>query len=90
VIIAESFQRKFRPVSHEILKCMFPVANIPNLHYVIEFLIMNKVTEIFVASVVHAKQITALLKAMHYKGVKIVEIRLEDSNSLGDALREIS
>ena len=52
MIIAESFQKKFRPVSHERLKCMFPVANVPLLHYVIEFLRMNKVTEIFIASCV--------------------------------------
>lgn len=90
MIVAESFQKKFRPISHETLKCMFSIANIPNLHYVIEFLIMNKVTEVFIATTVHSKQISTFLKSYNYKGIKIYEVKLEDSHSFGDALREIN
>jgi translation initiation factor eIF-2B subunit epsilon len=71
VIVAESFQLKFRPISHEKAKCMFPIANIPNIHYVIEFLLNNKVTEIFIASCVHRNQIQAFVNSQGYKGVKI-------------------
>jgi translation initiation factor eIF-2B subunit epsilon len=62
VIVVESFQKKFKPVSHEKLKCLFPVANVPILHYVIEFLLMNKVTEIFIAVCTHRAQIDSFLK----------------------------
>ena len=71
MIIAESFQKKFRPLSHEKLKCMFPVANVPLLHYVIEFLLMNKITEIFIASCSMRSQIDSFIKSQNYKGVKI-------------------
>jgi translation initiation factor eIF-2B subunit epsilon len=77
-------------VSHERLKCMFPVANVPLLHYVIEFLMMNRVTEIFIAACVNRGQIDAFLKAQSYKGVKIHVVSLESCSNFGDALREIN
>jgi len=90
VIIAESFQKKFKPASHEKLKCMFPVANVPILHYAIEFLLMNKVTEIFIATCTMRGQIDSFVKSMGYKGVKINIISLESCSNFGDALREIN
>jgi NDP-sugar pyrophosphorylase family protein len=35
---------------------------VPILHYVIEFLLMNKVTEIFIAVCTHRAQIDSFLK----------------------------
>jgi translation initiation factor eIF-2B subunit epsilon len=90
VIIAESFQKKFRPLSHERMKCLFPLANVPLIHYVIEFLLMNKVTEIFIAVSTHRAQMDAFLKNQSYKGVKIHVISLEACTNFGDALREIN
>lgn len=69
---------------------MFPVCNVPLLHYVIEFLLRNRVNEIFIASCVHRAQIDAFLKLQNYKGVKIHVISLENSQNFGDALREIN
>ena len=90
MIVAESFQMKFKPVSHERLKCMFPVANVPIIHYVIEFLLTNKVTEIFIAVCTHRGQIDTFLKSQNYKGVKINVVQLDGAESFGDALREIN
>jgi NDP-sugar pyrophosphorylase family protein len=69
---------------------MFPVANTPLLHYIIEFLLINKVTEIFIATGIHRMQIDSFIKMQGYKGVKIHVIALENSSSFGDALREIN
>lgn len=69
---------------------MFPVANVPLLHYVIEFLLMNKVTEIFIASCSMRTQIDSFIKQQGYKGVKIHVIQLESCTNFGDALREIN
>lgn len=69
---------------------MFPVANTPLLHYVIEFLLMNKVTEIFIAQCTMRGQIDQFLKQQNYKGVKIHVISLESCGNFGDALREIN
>ena len=69
---------------------MFPVANVPIIHYVIEFLLTNKVTEIFIAVCTHRGQIDTFLKSQNYKGVKINVVQLDGAESFGDALREIN
>ena len=69
---------------------MFPVANVPILHYVIEFLLMNKVTEIFIATCTLRGQIDSFIKSQGYKGVRINVISLESCTNFGDALREIN
>ena len=49
LIVADSFENKFVPLSNpKTPQCLFPVANVPNLHYIIEFLMMNSIKEIIV------------------------------------------
>lgn len=72
---------------------MLPVANVPSLHYVIEFLIMNKVTEIFITACKHTNQLNAFIKKQAYKGVKIEVVSPSENGvfeSFGDILREIN
>ena len=92
LIIADSFDSKFAPLENaKTPKCLFPIANVPNLHYVIEFLVMNEVKEIIIASSMHRIRIQQFLKAQAYKGVKIdVKGIKADSESFGDALREVA
>jgi translation initiation factor eIF-2B subunit epsilon len=91
VIVADSFSTKFKPVSHELLKCLFPVANVPLITYVIEMLIMNNVTDIYIASCTHRAKLDKVIKNMNLskKGVKVTILQMDDSKSLGDVLREI-
>jgi len=59
LIIADSFDYKFGPLDNiKTPKCLFPLANVPNLHYVIEFLIMNQIKEIIIASSQHRNKIS--------------------------------
>ena len=41
IVIADSFAQKFYPISLECPKVLFPIANIPIIDYVIEFLVSN-------------------------------------------------
>ena len=68
-----------------------PVAGVPNLHYIIEFLMMNQVKEIIIATSMHRNKILAFIKSMQYKAVKIdVKVIKSESESFGDALREVA
>ena len=70
-------------------QCFFPVANVPNLHYIIEFLIINKVKEIIIASRYHRDKIAGLDKS--YNKIKIRAIGIKpDAASFGDAMREVA
>ena len=76
---------------------MLPVANVPTLHYVIEFLIFNKVKEIILATRDNFDQLKAFVNKMGYstKGrsrkfkITIRSIK-DDSESFGDVLRQVA
>lgn len=60
VCIADSFENKFVPLyntSNKNPSCLMPVVNVPNIHYVIEFLLMNEVKEIFIATSKSTRQL---------------------------------
>jgi len=69
---------------------MFNIANVPNLHYIIEFLIMNNVKEIIIASRHLREKIKELNKKHKYKArINPVSIKASSAN-FGDAVREVA
>ena len=48
--MAESFGSKFKPMSHQKPKCLFPVANVPVMMYTVEFLASNGVKDVIIVS----------------------------------------
>lgn len=50
LLLCDSFHGGFAPVSDEIPEILFPVCNVPLLHYSLEFLTSQPVSEIFVVS----------------------------------------
>ena len=72
-MIAESFQNKFKPMSHDQAKCLFPLANIPLICYQLELLAINGVTEVIIVSSKDPKdfkQALDLIKPSHKIGKK--------------------
>lgn len=63
VIIADSFATKFRPLSDDTPKCLFPVATVPLIQYVIEMLERNKIIDYTVCVRRNYKQIAKCLKS---------------------------
>ena len=90
VVIADSFDNHFASMSNSNTpQCLFPIANVSNLHYIIEFLVLNKVKEVIIATKYHQDKIARMDK--NYNKVKIRAIGVtHDSNSLGDVLREVA
>lgn len=72
MIVADTFLTKFSPVSKETprvrefnAQALFPVCNVPNLHYVIEFLVTNEIRNIYVAAKLeHRKALVDAVKGM--------------------------
>ena len=46
ILLADSFQKSFRPVTWETPKVLLPLVNVPMLEYTIEFLAQNGVEEV--------------------------------------------
>jgi translation initiation factor eIF-2B subunit epsilon len=95
VILADSFQIKFRPITLEQPKVLLPVANSAMLDYALEFLISGGVREIFIFCCSHAELINNYLnqsKWTQHSHSHNYSIRCINSNncfSAGDALRHL-
>lgn len=90
ILLADSFNTNFRPVSSDIPKALCPLVNVPMIDYALEFLARNDVKEVFVFCVSHAKQLEDYLQSS--KWPTQLEVRIITSNncvSAGDALRDI-
>ena len=99
ILIAESFQSRFKPMSHEHPKALFPLANVPVIHYAIQFLVLNNITNIVIATPLEwkaqlKKQVDKLKQDSEftgkYKRIKVTYFTLQDASNLGNTLREVN
>ena len=97
ILIAESFQSRFKPMSHERPKALFPVANVPVILYAIQFLALNKVNYIIIATPHISEELREEvgklregLFAGRFKNIKIKYEKLKEPYCLANGLREIS
>lgn len=94
VLFADSFSRKFPPITFEKPKMLLPLVNVPMIDYCLEFLISGGVKEIFVFCSSHADQIRRYLRESKWSSRQLigtVRIELVESqcSSMGDALRHL-
>lgn len=93
VVIADSFNFRFLPITIERPRALLPLVNRPLIDYTVEFLAVAGVKEIFVFCCTHAEMIKAHLEASRWmKPTSPVKLRIiisEECFSVGDALREI-
>ena len=93
VVIADSFNFRFLPITVEQPRALLPLVNRPLIDYTVEFLAVAGVHEIFVFCCAHADAIRSHLEASRWmKPASPVKLRIivsEDCPSVGDALRDI-
>lgn len=96
VIIADSFQTRFRPFSLEKPRCLLPIANTPLIEYTLEFLAMNGVQQVFIYAGNHQAQVEKYIgnsrwcsssKFCPFSSLEF--IRVSDARSVGDFLRDL-
>ncbi len=93
VVIADSFNFRFLPITMEKPRALLPLVNRPLIDYTVEFLAVSGVDEIFVFCCSHAEMIKNHLEKSRWMSttspVKLRIIISEDCPSVGDALRNI-
>ena len=93
VVIADSFNFRFLPITIEKPRALLPLVNRPLIDYTVEFLAVAGIQEIFVFCCAHADMIRAHLEGSRWmkptSPVKLQIIISEDCPSVGDALRDI-
>ncbi|KAG5182444.1 nucleotide-diphospho-sugar transferase [Tribonema minus] len=90
VLLADSFNTNFRPISYEMPKVLCPLVNTPMIDYTLELLASNGVQEVFVFCVNHAQQLSEYLSAGAWgDGMEVRCVTSTNCLSAGDALREL-
>ncbi|KAF8163214.1 nucleotide-diphospho-sugar transferase, partial [Crassisporium funariophilum] len=94
VILADSFNRRFRPLTIRKPRCLLPICNAPLLDWTFESLALAGVQEVFVICRSHAELVKDAIKGSKWSkpgsGMKIVPIMTaKETFSPGDAMRDI-
>ncbi|KAJ6263745.1 hypothetical protein Dda_2315 [Drechslerella dactyloides] len=93
VVLADSFNKRFRPLTLEKPRCLLPLANTPLIEYTLEFLALGGVQEIFLYCCAHADMIQQYIQNSKWSrpsspfDIHIVES--PSSTSVGDVMREL-
>lgn len=95
IVLADSFQTRFMPLTSVKPRCLLPLANTPLIEYTLEFLAQsNVVDEVYIMCCSHADQIQDYIDSSKWVNLsspfkKIQTIASKESRSVGDAMRDI-
>lgn len=93
VIIGDSYNSRFKPLTNDLPRCLLPLANTPLIEYTLEFLAASDVRQVYIFVCAHADKIKDYLANSRWSGpsspFKVVPIVTPESLSLGDAMREL-
>lgn len=93
VVLADSFNERFRPITLDRPRCLLPLVNVPIIEYTFEFLAISGVQDVVLFCRAHADQIKQYIsKSRWSKSSSSMSIQLVVNNecmSMGDALRDI-
>ncbi|KAI9877421.1 MAG: hypothetical protein M1830_003976 [Pleopsidium flavum] len=93
VVLADSYETRFRPYTLERPRCLLPLANTPLIEYTLEFLANAGVQEVFIYCGAHTDQLEEYLNASKWKtrSSPFTHITLlrSSATSIGDAMRDL-
>ncbi|ESO00591.1 hypothetical protein HELRODRAFT_113133 [Helobdella robusta] len=93
IVIADSFDSKFNPLTMKRPNCLLPLANVPFLDYVLETLHSSGVHETFIFTSNHVNLVKEHVKNSKWGNeccrMKVGVVVSDNCYSLGEALREI-
>lgn len=62
VVLADSFNERFMPITLDHPRCLLPLVNVPIIEYTFEFLAVSRVQEVILFCRAHADQIKQYLR----------------------------
>ncbi|KAI9218258.1 nucleotide-diphospho-sugar transferase [Blastocladiella britannica] len=93
VVVADSFDSQFAPLSADLPRCLLPLCNVPLIEYTLECLALAQVTEVFIVCCAHSDLIKSYILNSHWNTdaspMAIHVIVSRSSLSMGDVLREL-
>ncbi|KAK9316027.1 nucleotide-diphospho-sugar transferase [Lipomyces starkeyi] len=93
IVLSDSYQTRFQPLTLETPRCLLPLCNTPLLEYTFEFLALAGVSEVIVVCCAHADQIQEYIANSRWSNPSspftIETVLSPESVSVGDAMRDL-
>ncbi|KAG5518139.1 hypothetical protein PMAC_003325 [Pneumocystis sp. 'macacae'] len=93
IILADSYNNQFKPLTLEKPRCLLLLANIPLIEYTFEFLALGGVEEVYIFCYAHAQKIKEYIEQSKWNQpaspFSVYTIISSEGLSPGDALREM-
>ncbi|KAK9479503.1 nucleotide-diphospho-sugar transferase [Lipomyces japonicus] len=93
IVLADSYQNRFRPLTLETPRCLLPLASTPLIEYTFEFLALAGVSEVIVVCRAQADQVQEYIANSRWNNPSspftIDTILSPESVSVGDAMRDL-
>ena len=93
VVLADTFETRFAPLTLERPRCLLPLANVPLIEYTLEYLANAGVQDVFLYGGAHTDQVERYIEASKWKlptspFKKFVFLR-SAASSVGDVMRDL-
>ncbi|AAS54396.1 AGL094Wp [Eremothecium gossypii ATCC 10895] len=93
VVLTDSFETRFMPLTYEMPRCLMPLANVPLIEYTLEFLAKAGVHEVYLICTSHAEQVQEYIDNskwnLPWSPFKVSTILALEARSVGDAMRDL-
>ncbi|KAI9304462.1 nucleotide-diphospho-sugar transferase [Cunninghamella echinulata] len=93
VILTDSYDDRFSPISHELPRCLMPLCNTPLIEYTLEVLATSDVQDVFIVCTTHIEKIKSYFEQSSWMSSKcklnVQIVQTPECMSVGDALREL-
>ncbi|KAG8529314.1 uncharacterized protein KY384_005950 [Bacidia gigantensis] len=93
IVLADSFETRFRPFTLDTPRCLLPLANTPIIEYTLEFLASNGVQEVFVYCGNHTDQLEEYINISRWKRssspFQSLTLIKTTATSVGDCMRDL-
>lgn len=93
IVLTDSFETRFMPLTSVIPKCLLPLANVPLIEYTLEFLATANAREVLLVCSSHATQISDYIEQskwnLPWSPFKVATVMSPEARSVGDAMRDL-
>lgn len=93
IVLTDSFETRFMPLTSVKPRCLLPLANVPLIEYTLEFLAKANAREVFLVCSSHASQISDYIESskwnLPWSPFKVNTLMSPEARSVGDAMRDL-
>ena len=94
IVLTDSFQTRFMPLTSEHPRCLLPLGNVPLIEYTMQFLATAGVSEVYLMCSSHAEKVQSYIDNSKWKLSRVSPFTIHtiispEFRSVGDAMRDL-